>query len=206
MSELAVQVTVPFGLLTFTERSLPFRSPAAAANHASTGPSSAATVGLTLGGAASAASEGLDRDSCASTPSVGLSASGRASTTASAQPRVHDGAETRDTGRLAALCLDGGVRRSGTLPRLGADVAREFRMLKILVNWQRPADVAPPERHRTGGRGTGSSAGRAAARDSPAASRASQPVMVLGLLAGSHLTRPRRTHSSDHLLSRVHTP
>ena len=55
----------------------------------------------------------------------------------------------------------------------------------------------------------GSPAGRVAAVDSPAARRTvpiSGHPLLLGLLAGSHLTRPRRIHSSDHLLSRVRRP
>ena len=181
-------------------------APAAAANHASTGPSSAATVGLTLGGAASAASAGARPGQLREHPLGGVERQRQGQhhrQRTAARPR-----RRRDTGHRASgrPVSRRGVRRSGTLPRLGADVAREFRMLKISQIGNDPQTWHLRRGSRTGGRGTGSSAGRAAARDSPAASRASQPVMVLGLLAGSHLTRPRRTHSSDHLLSRVHTP
>ena len=76
------------------------------------------------------------------------------------------------------------------------------------ANWSgkcgRPAGVAlTSRRHRSGGRGSGSPAGRVAARDSSAADRAVAARSYYWLLAGSHLTRPKRIHSSDHLLSRV---
>ena len=70
----------------------------------------------------------------------------------------------------------------------------------------RPGNAAtrrrgPSREARSGGRDDRSPAGRVTAVDSPAALGGNRLV----LLAGSHLTRPRRIHSSDHLLSRVPT-
>ena len=91
-------------------------------------------------------------------------------------------AERRLTSRATIFLGTGPSRKMGTTRRRGR--RNESRR-------PAPVDVV-----------TGSPAGRVTAWNSPAASGCSSP-RCYWLLAGSHLTRPRRIHSSDHLLSRV---